>query len=173
MNRLESPGREERPAEAQAERPAATEASRGLLALCLGDARFGLWVDEVLEIVRTPPISRLPLPPPELAGVTSVRGEVVPVLDLGRRLLGRPARRPGRLVLVRHEETDTIVGLLVDDVETLVRVTKDEIRKPPRATESTLPPDLVTGVVAHDDGVVTILHLGRAAAPPEPDSNED
>lgn len=144
---------------------------RGLLALCLGEARFGLWVDEVLEIVRTPPISRLPLPHPELVGVTSVRGEVIPVLDLGRRLLGTPARRPGRLVLVRHNETQAIVALLVDDVETLVNVGSDEIREPPAAAEVALPPDLVAGVVAHDGGVVTILHLGRAAAPPESDSN--
>lgn len=151
----------------------AEEGRRDLLALRLGDARFGLWVDEVLEIVRTPPISRLPLPHPELAGVTSVRGDVIPVLDLGSRLLGAAARRPGRLVLVRHDETQTILGLLVDDVETLVSVARDEIREPPAAAEAALPPELVSGVVAHEDGVVTILHLARAAAPPEADSNED
>lgn len=146
---------------------------RGLLSLCLGEARFGLWVDEVLEVVRTPPISRLPLPQREVAGVTSVRGGVIPVLDLGVRLLGEPAKRPGRLVLVRHLETDTIVGLLVDDVKTLVTPGEDEISEPPRAAEATLPPELMTGVVTSDDGVVTILHLGRAAAPPEADPNED
>lgn len=151
---------------------AALEA-RGLLALCLGEARFGLWVDEVLEIVPTPPLSRLPLPHPEVAGVTSVRGEVIPVLDLGLRLLGAPSRRPGRLVLVHHHETRTLLGLLVDDVETLVMVSEADIRSPPEAAEAALPPDLVTGVVSREDGVVTILHLGRATAPPEEDSDED
>lgn len=146
---------------------------RGLLAVRLGDARFGLWVDEVLEVVKTPPISRLPLPQREVAGVTSLRGEVIPVLDLGLRLLGTPAVRPGRLVLVRHEESGAIVGLLVDAVETLVTPSAEEMRQPPRAAEAALPPELVTGVVDHDDGVVTILHLGRAAAPPEADPNED
>lgn len=146
---------------------------RGLLSLRLGDARFGLWVDEVLEVVRTPPISRLPLPQQEVAGVTSVRGEVIPVLDLGIRLLGEPARRPGRLVLVRHAETGTVVGLLVDDVATLVTPSADEISDPPKAAEAALPAELMTGVVTGDDGVVTILHLGRAAAPPEADPNED
>ncbi len=155
------------------DRPDLEVARRGLLALRLGDARFGLWVDEVLEVGRTPPISRLPLPEPEVAGVTSVRGEVVPVLDLGLRLLGTPARRPGRMVLVRHEETGAMVGLLVDAVDTLVTATEEEIRPPPRAAEAALPPELVTGVLARDDGVVTILHLGRAAAPPEADSSED
>lgn len=146
---------------------------RGLLALCLGEARFGLWVDELLEIVPTPPISRLPLPHRELAGVTSVRGEVIPVLDLGVRLLGAPARRPGRLVLVRHAGTGTLLGLLVDAVETLMMVAEGEIRAAPEAAEAALPPELVTGVLSREQGVVTVLDLGRASAPPGADSDED
>ncbi|NIP79687.1 MAG: hypothetical protein GWM90_10915, partial [Gemmatimonadetes bacterium] len=108
---------------------------RGLLTLRLGDARFGLWIDEVLEVARTPPISRLPLPVPEVAGVSALRGDVVPVLDLGIRLLGAPAARPGRLVLVRHAGSDTIVGLLVDDLAALLSVTEAEIQPAPEAAE--------------------------------------
>ena len=146
---------------------------RGLLTLQLGEAQFGVWVDEVLEIVRTPPISRLPLPDPEVAGVTSVRGELIPVLDLGVRLMGTPAVRPGRLVLIRHDDTAAIVGVLVDGVRTLAAVRDEEIEAPPKSAESGLPPGMVTGVVAGEDGVTTILHLGRAVAPPETSEAED
>lgn len=149
------------------------ETRRGLLSLQLGDARFGLWVDEVLEIVRTPPISRLPLAHGELAGVTSVRGEIVPVLDLGIRLLDAPARRPGLLVLVRHEASDSVLGLLVDDVDTLVGVAEGEVEEPPTAAEAALPSGMARGVVAHDQGVVTILDLEAATTPPGSHSNED
>lgn len=149
------------------------ESGRELLSVRLGDARFGIWVDEVLEILRTPPISLLPLPHRELAGVTSVRGEVIPVLDLGIRLLDAPARRPGRLVLIQHHESDAVLGLLVDAVDTLLSVVEEEIRPAPGAAEAALPPEMMRGVVAHDSGVVTVLHLGRAAAPPEADSKED
>lgn len=153
-------------------RPTQDDPGRGLLSLVLGEARFGLWVDEVLEVVRTPPISRLPLPRREVAGVTSLRGEVIPVLDLGLRLLGVPARRPGRLVLVRHEESNTLVGLLVDGIDTLVQATEEEVKEPPEAARVALPPDLVAGVVAHEHGVVTILRLARAAAPPDEDHED-
>jgi len=140
--------------------------SRDLLVLRLGDARFGLWIDEILEIVRTPPISRLPLASPDVPGVTSVRGQVLPVLDLGVRLMAEPAERPGRLVVVRHHDTASLVGLLVDGVETLTGVTASELQDPPTASEARLPPELVSGVIARDSGVVTVLHIGRAAAPP-------
>lgn len=140
---------------------------RDLLVLRLGDARFGLWIDEVLEIVRTPPISRLPLPSAEVPGVTSVRGDVIPVLDLGVRLLGAPAARPGRLVIVRHEPTGALVALLVDGAEALISIEPTALRDPPAAAQARLPAELVTGVVTHNDMVVTVLHVGFAAAPPE------
>jgi purine-binding chemotaxis protein CheW len=149
-----------------------SDPTRDLLILRLGEVRFGLWVDEVLEIVKTPPISRLPLASAEVPGVTSVRGDVIPVLDLGLRLLGVPAVRPGRLVLVRHEESGSLVGLLVDAVDALTPVAAAELSAPPAATEAALAADLMTGVVSRDEGVVTVLHLGRAAAPPGPPTDE-
>jgi purine-binding chemotaxis protein CheW len=145
---------------------------RDLLVLRLTDAFFGLWVDEVLEIVRTPPVSLLPLAAPELAGVTSVRGDLLPVLDLGVRLLGAPSARPGRLVVVRHHGSGSLVGLLVDDVRTLLDVAEEEVQAPPPAAEANLAPELMAGVVVRPEGVVTVLHIGRAAAPPQSSNNE-
>lgn len=139
---------------------------RDLVILVLGRARFGLWIDEVLEIVRTPPISRLPLGSAEVPGVTSVRGDVVPVLDLGVRLLGSPAARPGRLVLVRDEQSGSMVGVLVDGVETLIAAGPDEVREPPTGSDAHIPVELIEGIVTTGEGVVTVLRTGRAVAPP-------
>jgi purine-binding chemotaxis protein CheW len=146
--------------------------SRDLVVLGLGDARFGLWIDEVLEIVRTPPISRLPLGGAELPGVTSVRGDVVPVLDLGVRLLGAPAVRPGRLVLVRDVGSGSVVGLLVDRVETLVSAGPDQVEEPPAGSAAHIPVELIQGVVTTDEGVVTVLRTDRTAAPPVPSNDQ-
>ncbi len=146
--------------------------TRDLLVVGLGSARFGIWADEVLEIVVTPPISRLPVSSPEVAGVTHVRGDIVPVLDLGLRLLGVSARRPGRLVLARNSETGTTVGLLVDGARTLLQVPAGEIDPPPRPSDSGLPAGVAIGLVPDDEGAVTVLHLGRATAPPEPTNQE-
>lgn len=164
----EGPPEERRSSLAEAAAVAGEGAERGLLTLRLGAARFGVWVDEVLEIVETPPVSRLPLSSPEVAGVTSIRGDVVPVLDLGLRLLQSPSRRPGRLILVRHEGTGAMVALLVDGVGTLVAVRDDQVQEPPAAAESELPAEYMTGVLPLDDEVVTILHLGHATTPPDP-----
>lgn len=156
----------------QEEGGAAPGAERDLLTFTLGETRFGVWVDELLEIVRTPPITRLPLGAPDVAGITSIRGVVVPVLDLGERLLGRAAARPGRLVLIRHHDSGSLVALLVDGVRTLLTVAAADLRPAPAEAEARLPPGYVTGVVAAEDGVVTVLHLGEAAAPPGTSTEE-
>lgn len=148
------------------ERRRAEQPGRELLTFRLGETVFGLWVDEVLEILRTPHVTRLPLTAREVAGVVSIRGVVVPVLDLGERLLGAPAARPGRLILVRHFASDAVVALLVDGVGTLLEVREHELRPAPPETEAALPPGYVTGVVAGSETVVTVLHVGEAAAPP-------
>ena len=140
---------------------------RDLLTLTLGESRFGIWMDEVLEVGRTPPISRLPLSTAEVAGVTSIRGDIVPVLDLGLRLLSTPAVRPGRLVLVRHEASESLVALLVDMVGTLTDVAPGALESAPPEAEAELPSGYVTGVVTGESEVITVLHVGRVAAPPE------
>jgi purine-binding chemotaxis protein CheW len=142
------------------------EEARDLLVLRVGGGRFGLWIDEVLEVVATPPLSRLPLASAEVPGVTSVRGDIVPVLDLGVRLQDEPLRRGQRLVLVRDGTSGSIVGLLADGVETLLTVTASEVREVPAALEARLPPGLAAGVVAREEAVVVVLHKERAAAPP-------
>jgi purine-binding chemotaxis protein CheW len=152
---------------------AADEPGRDLLVLRIGGARFGVWIDEVLEIVQTPPISRLPLGREEVAGVTSVRGDVLPVLDLGVRLLDSPSQRPGRLILVRHYESDSLVAMLVDGVDTLMGVRDDDVDEAPAEALVDLPEDMVTGVVADEGGVITILHIGGVAAPPDGATEEE
>ena len=80
------------------------------LALPIGDVR---------ETLPVQPITRVFLTPPCLAGVFSLRGEIVPVIDLGV-LLGLPRTEIGdesRIVVVEHEEGTA--GIVVDRLRDL------------------------------------------------------
>lgn len=167
------PATDDSPADGAGEADGAGDPGRELLVMRLGEAHFGLWIDEVLEIAATPPISKLPLAVPEVAGVTGIRGDVVPVLDLGVRLLGEPAARPGRLVLLRHRESDSIVALLVDAVETMESVQPGEVGEAPREAAAALPAGMIEGIVARPDRVITILRSGGVAAPPAASTEEE
>jgi purine-binding chemotaxis protein CheW len=130
-----------------------------ILVFQLDEAQFGLLVTSVREVVRVPPITRLPFPPPSIAGVVGLRGTVLPVVDLGDLLLGQPARRDGRLVIVTEETTRSPVALLVDRVIDLVFADRDADLPPPEIAES-LPAGSIDGVISPaPDRTVSLLNL--------------
>jgi chemotaxis signal transduction protein len=125
----------------------------------LGSVEFGLDVRRVREVLRVPPITRLPFPPPTILGIVSIRGTLVPVMDLGLRLLDRAADRQGRLVVVREPDRDGLVGLLVDEVLDLVPLEQATI-DPPDEVEASLPAGWILGVLSPDaNRLVTMLDL--------------
>lgn len=134
----------------------------------LGPAEFGIRLHEADEVLRAPEITRIPFPPPGICGVSSVRGSLFPVMDLGVRLLGRAARRPGRLVIVTDPDEDHDIGLLVDAVTGLVPIA-EAVHEPPPEVEATLPLGWMAGVVSPEPGrLVTLLNLGPVLHPTGP-----
>lgn len=134
--------------------PAPAEA----VAVRLGAAEFALPLPRVRAVLRPPPITRTPFPPPDVCGVVQVRGALLAVLDLGTRLRGRPARRPGRLVVVAGAAPEP-VALLVDAVNGLVAVPALPL-PPPAEAEAPLPEGWLAGVLRPAPGrLVTLLNL--------------
>ena len=125
----------------------------------LGQTEFGIDVRRVREVLRAPRITRLPFPPPTILGIVSIRGTLVPVMDLGERLLGTPADREGRLVVVRDPDREGSIGLLVDAVLDLIPL-QDSPHEPPPEVKATLPPGWILSVLAPESSrLVTLLEL--------------
>lgn len=125
----------------------------------VGAAQFGVQVDRVREVVRVPPITRIPFPAPSIAGVVSLRGAVIPVIDLGDLLLDQPSERNGRIVIVADEVTHSNVALLVDRVVDLVPGDLERLEPPAEVTAS-LPDGSIEAMIAPaPDRSVTLLNL--------------
>lgn len=107
------------------ERP---EDLRQLLTFEVDSTPYAVPVERVREIVRIRPITPVPRVPAEVLGVISLRGEIVEVLDLRRRLGLEPiaARRSTRIIVV-SSETGKVAGILVDAVQEVLRIPEDAI----------------------------------------------
>ncbi|HEX5339487.1 MAG TPA: chemotaxis protein CheW [Gammaproteobacteria bacterium] len=72
--------------------------------------------EEVREVLTFPGVARLPGAKPWLLGLANVRGQLLPITDLGLFFGGTPANlgRSTRVVVVNHR--DVPAGLLVDEV---------------------------------------------------------
>ncbi len=100
-----------------------------LLTFELEGAPYALPVECVREIVRIRPITPVPRMPEDVRGVISMRGEIVQVVDLRRRLGLEPVE-PGRRsrVIVVHGGDGRVAGLLVDAVTEVMSVADDALR---------------------------------------------
>jgi purine-binding chemotaxis protein CheW len=101
---------------------------REFLVFVLAGERYALEVSQIREIVSPPPITPVPRAPSDIVGVCSVRGLLVTLLDLRRRLRleERPLGRRSR-ILLSVSDNGSALGLLVDEVRQVVRLAPGEI----------------------------------------------
>lgn len=128
-----------------------------LLCCGVGEEVYALRVEEVREIIKFQPVTCIPRCPEYLVGVISLRGEIIPTLDLKGRLgLGRTSLAPEpMIVIVRHREEP--VGLLVEKVLGIIKVAPEEVETVP----GVISPDkavFLKGVVRAPEHLVAILN---------------
>lgn len=101
---------------------------RQLLCFDVAGGSYALPVESVREIVRLRPITPIPRAPADVCGVISLRGEILQVVDMRRRLSAEPAEptRRARIVVVQSEDAG-VAGLLVDGVREVLRVAADDL----------------------------------------------
>ena len=125
------------------------------VSVILGGSTYGIPIRDVQEIIGARPLTRLFRAPPALAGVTSLRGEILTVIDLPVLLgLTAQARTAGalelRIVVVRESDgARRRAGLRVDAL--------GPVRELPRGLDGIEPPPLTVapGIRAFLRGVIT------------------
>ena len=121
---------------------------------------FGLLLASAASFAAQPPAGMLqPLrgTPPAMLGVMNLRGQVVPVLDLGVHLgqAPQPATAATRYVVL--EEKGETLGLRVSAVEDVVNLTEQQIEAPDRTRAGRIHSDLFRGVARQSGDPVILL----------------
>jgi purine-binding chemotaxis protein CheW len=105
--------------------------SRRFLTFRVAAESYALDILRISEIIKARPPTEVPRAPAFVAGIISVRGTIVPVVDLRVRLRheAAPVGGRGRILIVHHR--DEPYGLVVDEVLHVVRLTAAEVEPPP------------------------------------------
>ena len=126
----------------------------------IADQLFGLPISRVHDVFMVDRLTRVPLAPPEIAGILNLRGRVVTMIDMRRRL-DLPAREEGRgNMAVGIEHRGESYGLLIDSV--------GEVLKIPTVSRDPNPVNLdprwarvAEGVVQLEDRLMVVLDVER------------
>jgi len=117
-----------------------------LLTFSLSDEEYAFRVPEVEEILRFQNIARVPTMPDYVLGITSLRGKIIPVIDLKTRLnlqgeslspnssgegleTGKTQRLEKKILII--EGPKGLIGATIDNVMGVVRLPRSEMLQPP------------------------------------------
>jgi len=129
--------------------------------LSIAMAHYAVPESFVTELDRVPPITPVPRVPAWLRGVTSLRGDILSVVDM-RTFLGLEPASPhsARMLVVRLPDEEFAAGLIVDTVDRIVAIPGAEIRPPAAPLDGPLVAYL-RGVCTIGDRLVAVLDLDR------------
>src|SRR5436853_6343931 len=104
---------------------------RQVIVFKVGDGEFAVDIMAIREVKLMQEITPVPETPEYVEGVLNLRGNLVPVLDLRKRM--RTGRKTvtdqTRIIIARPD--DTLIGLIVDHASDFIRVNDDEIDPTP------------------------------------------
>jgi purine-binding chemotaxis protein CheW len=145
------------------EERAAAEAVEHLATFNLDREEYGVEVRLVQEIRRVSEITVVPRAPPFVRGVINLRGRILPVVDLKKKLgLGEvEIQKASRIVVVRLRER--LLGLLVDGASQVLKVPMSRIEPPPDEVVNK-GGDTIRGVAKLEGRLVILLDLNRVLA---------
>jgi len=142
----------------------AVEATEHLATFFLSGEEYGVDVRLVQEIIRVTEITQLPRAPDFIKGVINLRGRIIPVIDLKRKLgLGEvnQAARPSRIVVVKVRER--LVGLLVDGASQVLKVPVASVEAAPEEVVE-IDANYLRGVAKLENRLIILMDLTKVLA---------
>ena len=110
---------------------------------------YGINVFKVREVMQAPKITRAPEMPRSVEGMVSLRGALVPVIDLAKYAGIESDMKPGIMIVTEYNEQ--VQGFLVAAVDTILRLDWSAMRVPPEMISNRVG-GLVTAVTELTDG---------------------
>ncbi|SFM96590.1 chemotaxis protein CheW [Thermodesulforhabdus norvegica] len=147
------------------------EKTRQLITFSVSEEEFAVDISQVQEVIRLPNITVVPNAPDFIEGVIHLRGRIVPVIDLRKRLrLSRSAEpvsydKYTRVLIILHE--GKLIGFIVDKVTEILKIPESAVRPTPELVLEHTGAEYFDGVVREDDRLIILLNLQRVLAPVE------
>jgi purine-binding chemotaxis protein CheW len=131
----------------------------------LRDEEFAVDIGSVREITKVTDISKIPEAPFFIQGVTNLRGQVIPVIDLAKQFgLSSQEKLPETARIMVTEIMDKTVGILVDEVPEVLKIPEESIEPTPELIESEIRKDYIKGVGKLENRLIILLDMEKVLA---------
>jgi purine-binding chemotaxis protein CheW len=121
---------------------------------------YGGDIMDIKELIKPRGVTEVPRAPSFVSGIISLRGVIIPIIDMLDRLGLERKSLTGRerVIVVRHG--NTFSGLLVDEIIQVARIAKEAIESAPTILDG-IDRDFVTGIGRADGRMIILLNLSN------------
>jgi purine-binding chemotaxis protein CheW len=133
-----------------------------MLTFSLDDVLYGVNVSQVREVKNFEGVTPVPYAPAYVRGVTNLRGEVIPVIDLRKRFGMSTSKNENTNIMIIVQDKHP-VGIMVDSVMEVLTLPKKDIDQ---NTDCLIidKSEAVVGVAKHDKSLIILLDLLRVTS---------
>ena len=125
----------------------------------IGNEQYGLDISYVDNIVRMCKITRVPKAPAHYIGVINLRGEIVPLMSLRRKMnLEDDVFTDITRIIILKTEEQGLVGIVVDEVKEVIALAEDEIDRNTQNSQSDKT-QYINGIGKNGDELISILEI--------------
>lgn len=132
----------------------------------VGEETFAADIMLIREIILCRKVTHIPKAPDFIEGIINLRGKVIPVIDMRKRL-GLAATEPtraARIIITRVTGKD--VGLIVDSVVNVIRIEEGEMQAAPKIATG-IDSEYLKGIVRDADELVLVLDMEKVLSTTE------
>lgn len=128
----------------------------------VSDEIYGVNIMDIKEIIKPRDVTEVPRAPVFVSGILSLRGTIIPVIDMRVRL-GLAREEPtGKERIIVIKNNSSFSGLMVDEVTQVVKVRLDAVEATP-AVLAGIDRDFISGLGRSDGRLIIILNLENIA----------
>ena len=129
------------------------------IVVSIGNEQYGLDISYVDNIVRMCKITRVPKAPAHYIGVINLRGEIVPLMSLRRKMhLEDDVFTDITRIIILKTEEQGLVGIVVDEVKEVIALAEDEIDRKTQNSQSDKT-QYINGIGKNGDELISILEI--------------
>lgn len=143
---------------------------KNILVFNIMGEELGVDVSLVREVLESQTIHPFPRAPEFIEGVINLRGHIIGVIDLGKKLRLQAAKHNTQMRIIVCKVKRFIVGLIVDGVDEVISVPDENIEPTPEVLSIQIEDSFVSAIARVDQRIITLLDLENILAKKEIES---
>jgi purine-binding chemotaxis protein CheW len=132
---------------------------RQILIFTVGSEELGLDISCVREVLRPQKTYPIPKTPHFIEGVIHLRGHIVALIDLRKKLIGKPMEEELNKRIIVCRVNKSVVGLTVNSLREIITLSREDILPTPEVVSMQMEADVILGIAKVGERIIPILDL--------------